>query len=217
MVMRILFIFIVLARCSHCLSFDQAAEEIVSVGQFLNQMGLCPATSGNISIRLDEGLAAVTVSGKHKGELTADDVMRVDLQGKAYHTNKKPSAETLLHTLLYTLFDDVNAVIHTHSLSGTVLSRRVAPASAIATEGYEIHKAFRGITTHESTLIFPIFENSQDLPALAAEIGQYLEEHPSIYGFLLRGHGFYVWGKDMKEAKIRAEALEYLLECELRS
>lgn len=195
----------------------KAADEIVQVGQFLNQLGLCAATAGNFSTRIDSDLFAITVSGKHKGELTAEDVILVNGEGKAQRTSNKPSAETVLHTLVYRFFPNAGAVLHTHSVNGTVLSRLLAPKTAMITEGYEIHKVFPGITTHESTVELPIFENSQDYPALSVEIEDYLQMHPQTYGFFLRGHGLYTWGKDLKEAKIRTEAFEFLFECELKT
>ena len=195
-------------------NLEQAAEEIVQAGIALNQERLCPATSGNLSRRIDDQLVAVTVSGKHKGELTLEDVIQVDLKGTPQGTLKKASAETLLHTMLYTLYPDVGAVLHTHSTNGVVLSRMI-DGDALVTEGYEIHKVFGGIQTHESTLHTPIFENSQDIASLASLISKYLQEHPNTFGFLLRGHGFYTWGKDMKEARYRIEAFEQLFECEI--
>ncbi|MBS0624867.1 MAG: methylthioribulose 1-phosphate dehydratase [Verrucomicrobia bacterium] len=195
---------------------DQAADEIVKAGQFLDKAGLCPATAGNLSVRLSSEYAAISISGKHKGELTSDDVLVVDFQGKPQNTTKKPSAETLLHTVIYSLFEDVGAVLHHHTLNGTVLSRLMANEKSFVTEGYEIHKAFRGHPTHESRVEIPIFENSQDYPALAAEVAAYLQEHPETLGFFLRGHGLYTWGRDMREAKIRVETFEYLFESEIK-
>ena len=44
---------------------------------------------------------------------------------------------------------------------------------------------------------------------------QYLAAHPQTYGYLIRGHGLYTWGKDMTETYRRLEAWEFLLDCEL--
>ena len=210
--------FIFLFPCLKLLaiSFDQAAEDIIQAGIFLNKFGLCPATSGNFSRRLEDGLIAVTASGKHKGELTSEDVLLVDFDANVKGSTKKPSDETLIHTAIYAINKDVGAILHTHSLNGIVLSRLVNPHKTLVTRGYEIHKAFTGIKTHESEIEIPIFENTQDIGAMAKEISQYLEEHSNIFGFLIRGHGFYAWGRDMKEAKIRVEAFEYLFESELK-
>jgi len=195
---------------------NSAEDEIIETGQFLNKSGLCPATSGNISVRTSTDEVAITASGKHKGELTSDDILIVDLNGKPIGGSKKPSAETLLHTVLYANNENIGAVIHTNSLNGTVLTRFFAYQNAFITEGYEIHKAFPGITTHQSEVVIPIFENSQDMVALSKEVTLYLQAHPDTFGFLIRGHGLYTWGRTMREAKIRVEAFEYLFECELK-
>ena len=59
-----------------------------------------PATSGNYSVRLDDGRIAITISGRHKGRLSEDDVMTVDAAGRALD-GQRPSAETPLHAMLY--------------------------------------------------------------------------------------------------------------------
>lgn len=204
----------ILSSTSLFASFDEAVEEIVNVGIALNQMRLCPATAGNFSRKIDEHLIAITVSGKHKGELTADDVIMIDYKGMAQGTSKKPSAEALLHTVLYMMYPDTGAILHTHSANAIILSRLVG--SQLITKDYEIHKIFDGIHTHESTLEFPVFENSQNYIALSAEVTNYLQEHPKPHAILLRGHGVYVWGRTMKEALNRVEALENLFECEVK-
>lgn len=198
------------------LSFDEAAEEIIEAGVFLHRLGLCPATSGNLSRKLEEQFIVVTATGKHKGYLTVEDVLVIDSKGNPQDSEKKPSAEALLHTAIYSVLKDVGAVLHTHSLNGTVLTRLMPSTKTWTTEGYEMHKVFSGIKTHESRLEIPIFENSQDIAAMAEEVSHYLEEHPQVYGFLIRGHGFYTWGRDMEEAKRRVEAFEYLFDVELK-
>lgn len=197
-------------------SIDKAADDMIEVGIFLNQLKLCPATSGNLSVRLDEELVAVTASGKHKGYLTRDDVVIVDLNGRVKESNKKPSDEARIHTAIYAELKEVGAVLHTHSLNGVVLTRLLSSDHMLVTRGYEIHKVFPGIKTHESYLEIPIFENSQDIESMAVVVSEYLEKHPQTWGFLIRGHGFYTWGVDMNQAKIRLEAFEYLFESELK-
>jgi methylthioribulose-1-phosphate dehydratase len=59
-----------------------------------------------------------------------------------------------------------------------------------------------------------VFENSQDIPALAREVERRLQDEPA---YLIRGHGAYAWGKDMDEAERVVEALEHLLSCEIEA
>jgi methylthioribulose-1-phosphate dehydratase len=198
------------------ISLDEAVEAIVASGRRLDARGLAPATSGNYSVRVDEGRIAVTVSGRHKGRLTRDDVMLVDERGSALE-NKKPSAETGLHTLVYELFPEANAVLHVHSVPVVALTRHLPTAAEIVLRDYEMLKAFPGITTHDTAVGIPIFANSQNIPALAAEVRKRLQGAAPVPAYLIRGHGAYGWGKDMEEAERVIEALEHLLSCEIEA
>ena len=202
------------------ISLDEAVEAIVASGRRLDARGLAPATSGNYSVRVDEGRIAVTVSGRHKGRLTRDDVMLVDEKGRALENaleNKKPSAETGLHTLVYELFPQVNAVLHVHSVPVVTLTRHLPAATELVLRDYEMLKAFPGVTTHETVVGIPIFANSQDIPALAQEVRDRLQAGAPPPAYLIRGHGAYGWGKDMEEAERVIEALEHLLACEIEA
>jgi methylthioribulose-1-phosphate dehydratase len=198
------------------ISLDEAVEAIVASGRRLDARGLAPATSGNYSVRVDEGRIAITVSGRHKGRLTRDDVMLVDEKGGALE-NKKPSAETGLHTLVYELFPQVNAVLHVHSVPVVTLTRHLPAAAEVVLRDYEMLKAFPGITTHETVVGIPIFANSQNIAALAQEVRDRLQTGAPPPAYLIRGHGAYGWGKDMEEAERVIEALEHLLSCEIEA
>lgn len=194
---------------------EQLAQQIIEAGRFLYGRGWSPATSSNYSVRLSASEALLTVSGKHKGELGADDVLATDLQGRSLEAGKRPSAETLLHTQLYSWKPEIGAVLHTHSVNATVLSR-LCLADSLVFADYELQKAFSGITTHESQVEVPIFDNDQDIARLAAKVQPWLETHPDCVGYLIRGHGLYTWGAQMSDALRQIEAFEFLFECELK-
>jgi methylthioribulose-1-phosphate dehydratase len=205
--------------------FAARVREIIDAGRFLDAHGWAPATAGNYSARLDAGHLAITVSGCHKGHLTEQDVMVVDLAGRPVDGGKKSSAETLLHVQLLADFPAIGAVLHTHSVASTVLSM-VDPARAeIAFSGYELLKVFDGYDTHATTAVVPIFDNSQDITALSEQVRAHMKRHSPMLatkggeagmpGYLIRGHGAYTWGADMAAAKRHAEGLEFLFACEL--
>lgn len=191
-------------------------RQIIEAGRFLYGRGWSPATSSNYSARLAADQALLTVSGKHKGQLGEDDVLATDLAGNSLEPGKKPSAETLLHTQLYAWRADIGAVLHTHSVNATVLSR-LTPGDHMELEDYELQKAFAGVTTHEGRVIVPIFDNDQDIARLAGEVQQWLDAHPDCVGYLIRGHGLYTWGPQMSDALRQIEAFEFLFECELKT
>ncbi|WP_165676733.1 methylthioribulose 1-phosphate dehydratase [Metapseudomonas otitidis] len=194
---------------------ETLTREIIEAGRFLYGRGWSPATSSNYSARLSADQALLTVSGKHKGQLGEDDVLATDLDGISLEPGKKPSAETLLHTQLYRWQPGIGAVLHTHSVNATVLSRLTLSDSLVFAD-YELQKAFSGVTTHESPVEVPIFDNDQDIARLAAKVQPWLDAHPECVGYLIRGHGLYTWGPRMSDALRQVEAFEFLFECELK-
>lgn len=194
-------------------SFAEAREAIVSVGRWLDSKGWAPATAGNYSMRLDDGSFAVTVSGKHKGRLTEDDVMRVDRSGQSLD-GKKPSAETALHLHIYGLFPETEAVLHSHSPGAVGMSRAFGFAHSVELEGHEMLKTLPGITTHETQVSLPVVENSQDMSVIINGIEPALLAPGAIPAYLIRSHGLYGWGASMAEAERVIEAIEWMIETE---
>lgn len=193
----------------------QLSQAIIDAGRFLYDRGWSPATSSNYSARLTSAEVLLTVSGRHKGQLGMDDLLAVDMDGRSLEADKKPSAETLLHTQLYRWKPEIGAVLHTHSVNATVLSR-VCPDDSLVFADYELQKAFSGVTSHESQVLVPIFDNDQDIQRLASKIQPWLAAHPDCVGYLIRGHGLYTWGLRMDDALRQIEAFEFLFDCELK-
>ena len=192
----------------------ERAQSLIANIRELAQRGWTPATSSNFSERLDQAHAAITVSGRDKGRLVEDDIMVVDLEGRAVGRQLRPSAETLLHTRLYRRFPEVGCVLHTHSPTQTVASRLYARQGRIRLEGYELLKAYEGNSTHETAIEVPVFANTQDMTVLAAQVDEVLDRQP-LWGYLIDGHGLYAWGRTMADARRHLEAFEFLLGCEL--
>ncbi|MGK7866409.1 methylthioribulose 1-phosphate dehydratase [Falsiroseomonas sp. E2-1-a20] len=191
-----------------------AAEAIVAAGRRLDVLGLVPATAGNFSVRLDSRRLAVTVSGRHKGFLTIDDVMVVDLDGVPEDAAKRSSAETLLHCGIYRRFPEAGAVLHGHSIANTVLSRVAGNSLSLA--GYELLKVFPGLATHDASVGIPVVPNDQDIARMQRGLDALWDGLAQVPpGYLIRGHGCYVWAPDMPGALARLEGLEFMLRCEL--
>jgi methylthioribulose-1-phosphate dehydratase len=199
------------------LTLSCATDEILAVGRRLDARGLAPATTGNYSVRLDDGRIAVTVSGRHKGRLVSDDVTQIDLDGHALEA-KLPSAEAALHAAVYRLYEHAQAVLHVHSVASTTLTRLLPRGSDVVLEGYETLKILPGVTTHETRVAIPVFDNSQDMQALARAVeARLVTLEPPPSALLLRGHGVYAWGATVEESERVVEALELMMSCELET
>lgn len=198
--------------------FKRYADQLAEVARWAARKGWAPATSTNYSVRLPDqaapAICAITASGVDKEHLAPDDVVAIDRDGRPVNRHHlTPSAETLLHLMLYHR-RNIGAVLHTHSVAGTLLSRQAEPVGYLTFSGWELLKGLDGIDRHDSEVRLPIFPNSQDIAGLAAHIEPRLPSAGPCHGFLLAGHGLYVWGKHLFEAQRHLEVFEYLLQCE---
>lgn len=192
------------------------AEELLEAIWFFNKKGWSPATSTNYSVRSEDPKSyIISRSGVDKSKFSMSDLILIDDSGSVqFPYNKegvKSSAETEIHTAIYNKYPNVNCVLHTHSVLGTVLSHSNQNVKQLIFEGYEILKGFEGNTTHELVEVLPIVPNSQSMSVILENMeGRYAD---NSHGFLIAGHGLYTWGKDIATAKRHIETYEFLFEC----
>jgi 2,3-diketo-5-methylthio-1-phosphopentane phosphatase/methylthioribulose-1-phosphate dehydratase len=191
---------------------EAAKSAVAALARACHARGWAQATSGNFSVRVGPDSFAITASGLDKGRVDASGALLVGVDGRPLEAGR-PSAETPLHAALYRRFPGAGAVAHTHSVAGTVLSRRYAPRGELILSGYEMQKAVSGVTTHETALRLPVLANSQDMEELAARVDKTLG--PDTPAYLVAGHGLTTWAADAESALRQAEGLEFLLACEL--
>src|SRR5258705_11811438 len=159
-------------------SFLQIAASLSSIARTFYVRGWAVGTSGNLSAVVDrEPLRlAISPSGVDKGELVADQILMIDEHGRVLSDHHaKPSDETSLHLMLVKE-RGAGAVLHTHSIWNTILSDIHAAEGGLAIEGYEMLKGLRGVKTHQHREWLPVIENSQDMLALAASVGDTLSK-----------------------------------------
>lgn len=193
-------------------AFAELADQLAAVGRQCYARGWVLGTSGNFSavISRDPLRLAITTSGVDKGQLSASHIVEIDDRARVVAGAGTPSAEASVH-LTIVRARGAGAVLHTHSIWGTLLSD-AATDGALAISGYEMLKALDGVRSHEHREWLPILDNTQDWAAAARPIETVLAKHPDAHGFLIRRHGLYTWGRDLADAKRQMEALEFLLE-----
>jgi len=189
------------------------SHDLSTIGRRFYDRSWVLGTSGNFSavVSRDPLRLAITASSVHKGLLQESDILTVDELGMPSDGVGKPSAETLLHVEIVRR-RNAGAVLHTHSVWGTILSGATPERDGLAISGFEMLKGLRGVETHEHREWIPIVENDQDMMRLSRIVGETLERHPAAHGFLLRRHGLYTWGTTLAEAERHVEILEFLFE-----
>jgi L-ribulose-5-phosphate 4-epimerase len=113
---------------------EQLRAEICQLHAELPRYNLVTWTSGNISGRdPDSGLVVIKPSGVPYGELTPENMVVVNLDGKVVEGKLKPSSDTLAHVYVYLHRPDINGVVHTHSTFATAWAAAGKPIPAVLT------------------------------------------------------------------------------------
>ena len=189
-------------------------NRLTQVMQGIHQRGWCEGTGGNFSMVLQHHPLQLLMapSGVDKGQVPGDQLIVVDEAGNIVSGEGKASAETALHLRIVEA-NNAGAVLHTHSLPGTVLSLHFERKGVIVLAGWEMLKGLDGINTHATSINIPVISNSQSMQELGDAIAPCLASAPC--GFLVAGHGLYAWGKDLEASKRHLEILEFLLNVKL--
>ena len=198
-------------------AFADVASRLAEIGRAFHGRGWVLGTSGNLSSVLSrEPLRlAISASGRDKGSLRPQDFLEIDGAGSVVSGTGRPSDESPLH-LAIVAERGAGAVLHTHSVWGTLLSDARGTDGGVRLSGWEMLKGLSGVRTHEHAEWVPVLENTQDYAQLSADLTAALRAHPACHAVLLRGHGLYAWGRDLDEARRHVEILEFLVEVEGR-
>ena len=95
-------------------------DRIASHGEALYARGLAPGSSGNISVRLEDGIL-VTPTNSCMGRLDPARISRLTQDG-SHVSGDKPSKEAFLHLAMYQERRDDAAIVHLHSTHSVAVS-----------------------------------------------------------------------------------------------
>jgi L-ribulose-5-phosphate 4-epimerase len=108
---------------------------VVETARRMKQDGLVRLTSGNVSVRIPgTDLFAITPSGMEYELLEPTDICVVNLAGDLVEGHRRPSSEMPLHRMVYERRQDINGVVHTHSIYASAFACLGQPLPVISTE-----------------------------------------------------------------------------------
>lgn len=188
--------------------------DLIDTSRILAERGWARGTSGNFSVVLNKNplKLGITASGVDKSKLSLKQILEINAQALIIGSSLlQPSAESLAHIAIVQA-TDAGAVLHVHSVWNTILSELHGANGGFTIEGYEMLKGLENITSHTHREWIPILENTQDMPILAQQIKNVLQQHPKIHGCLIRRHGLYTWGENLFQAQRHIEIFEFLFQ-----
>lgn len=173
-------------------------EEICRFGRSLFERGLTPGSSGNISLRLDDGGWLVTPTNASLGFLDPPRISRLDAAGRLL-SGDPPTKEIPLHSALYETRGTARAIVHLHSTNSVALTMlpEIDPRAALpAMTPYYLMRVGQ-------TALLPYYRPGD--PAVADAIRGLAGRYTSV---LLANHGPVVAGDTLEAAVFATEELE---------
>jgi ribulose-5-phosphate 4-epimerase/fuculose-1-phosphate aldolase len=180
------------------MSETKIREEICRLGRSLFERGLTPGSSGNISVKLDDGGWLVTPTNASLGFLDPGRLSRLGPDTRLI-SGDAPTKEVPLHTALYQTRDAAGAVVHLHSTHSVALSLlpEIDPRAALPPmTPYYLMKCGH-------TALVPYYRPGD--PAVADAIKGLAGRYSSV---LLANHGPVVSGDTLEAAVFAMEELE---------
>ncbi len=182
-------------------------EEVLVANLELKNRNLIIYTWGNVSgIDREQGLVVIKPSGVPYEELTAEQMVVVDLDGKVVEGNLNPSSDTPTHLYLYRYFSKIGGVVHTHSPWATAWAqtRKGIPCFGTTQADY-----FYGEVPCTRPLTAAEIRNDYELNTGKVIVEQFCgQNYLDFPGVLVANHGPFTWGRDPDAAVHHSVVLE---------
>ena len=173
-------------------------ETLVWAGKVLVGEGQDDFTRGHISMRLPDnpGLFYMKAHSIGLDEITMDNILTIDLEGKVVAGTARRHSEVYIHSEIFKVRPDVNCVIHTHPTYSCALAASARPLRALSQPSALFYKSL-GLYTDTINLIRTHDMGTGVAKALGANRAA-----------LLKNHGVVMTGASIEEAVIGVIMLE---------
>ena len=193
-------------------------NEVLRANLELPKYGLVTFTWGNVSaIDRDKSLVVIKPSGVSYDDMTVDDMVVIDLDGKIVEGKLKPSSDTPTHLALYKAFNDIGGVVHTHSRNATSWAQagRDIPAYGTTHADY-----FYGAIPCTRKLTKNEIESEYELKTGHVIVETFQQQGlkaVEVPGVIVNSHGPFSWGKDAGDAVHNSVVMEEVAMMALRA
>ena len=185
----------------------QLRQEVLEANLELNRKGLVVYTWGNVSgIDRERGLVVIKPSGVPYGEMTADQLVVVNLDGEVVEGDLRPSSDLPTHLELYRSFPNIGGVAHTHSTYATGWAQSGMELPCLGTTHAD---HFYGAVPCTRPMTQGEVEGDYELNTGKVIVETFADKDPdAIPAVLVSQHGPFTWGKDAMDAVVNSVVLE---------
>ena len=171
-------------------------RQIVEIGKLAYQKGWVAANDGNISVRLGPDRILATPTGVSKGMMEPDDLIICDGDGNKVEGERERTSEILMHTTIYAMRPDVNAVVHVHP----------PVATGFAVAGRPLNLALLPEVIIGLGCIPLADYGLPGTPELSEALKPFI---PTYDALLMANHGAVCYAEDLMKAFFRMETVEH--------
>ncbi len=188
---------------------EELKKEVCRANLLLKEYGLVTLTWGNVSaISKDRKFVVIKPSGVGYHEMTADMMVVTDLDGHVVEGALRPSSDLDTHLVLYKNYDEIKAVVHTHSRWATATAQAECDLPCLGTTHadhfYGSVPCTRHLTEEEINGTY-----ERNTGRVIVETFTEKEIDPSaVPAVLVCKHGPFTWGGTPEKAVENAVALE---------
>jgi L-ribulose-5-phosphate 4-epimerase len=181
--------------------YESYKKNVLEASLWLSQQGYFGShrgSGGNVSMRVNEAAMAITPSSVKYQELSVADICVVgfDLSVIEENDKLKPSVEAGMHSIIYRNRPDVNAIVHTHQIYGSVFGLINTPIPALFDEvAFSLGQMVE--------IVSYALSGSSDL---VNNVAEKLSNNANAY--IIQNHGILALGKSLDKAILNAELLE---------
>ncbi len=169
-----------------------ARVQLASCYRVFAMLGWTEMIYNHITVRLPASVTGgagqflINPFGLHYNEVTASNLVRIDLQGKVLDGSAYPvnPAGFVVHAAIHDKLPQAHCVMHTHTIAGVAVACLQGGLQQTNFYSAQLHEMvayhdFEGITIH-----------ADEAPRLLASIGN----KPAV---ILRNHGLLAWGRTL--------------------
>lgn len=182
----------------------EARDQLIAYGKKLVETNLTKGTGGNLSIfDREAGHMAITPSGIDFFEIQPEDIVIMTLDGDIVEGERTPSSEWVMHKIFYENREDIDAMIHAHTMYATVMAtlRWDLPPSH-----YMVAVAGKNVRVADYA--------TYGTPELAENAYEAMKDRRAV---LLANHGIIAGAQDLLNAFNIVEEVEYCSEVHIKA
>lgn len=190
------------------LTYTKLKEEVCKANKWLFDQGLVILTWGNVSaIDREKKIIAIKPSGVDYDQLTAEDIVILNLNGDIIEGNKRPSTDTATHIEIYKHFPNVGSIVHTHSTYATAFAQAKKEIECLGTTHAD--HFFGNIPLTRTLTKEEMTDYEKNTGLIIIELFKKKDFDPQkMQACLIPNHAPFIWGKTIKDALYNTRVLE---------